>query len=192
MRENDNIKELMSVGPDFMGMIFYPKSARYVEDVPSVEVSAEKVGVFVNESVERIQSKARKFGFNYVQLHGSESADDAEQLQALGFAVIKVFSVESELPLEQMKPYMPVVDFFLFDTKTPKYGGSGEKFDWSILKSYDLDKPFFLSGGIDLEDVEAIKSLKIPLLYAVDINSRFEIRPAFKDIDKIKGFKDKL
>ena len=93
---------------------------------------------------------------------------------------------------EDMKPYELTVDYFLFDTKTPLHGGSGQKFDWSILGSYDLEKPFFLSGGIDLEDLESVKALNIPQLYAVDINSRFEIAPAVKDIQKIKSFKHQL
>ena len=94
--------------------------------------------------------------------------------------------------MEQMRAYENEVDYFLFDTKTPQYGGSGEKFDWSILKGYNLTTPFFLSGGIDLGDLESIKALNIPQLYAVDINSRFEIAPAVKDIKKIKAFKQQL
>ncbi|WP_258097916.1 phosphoribosylanthranilate isomerase [Marinoscillum pacificum] len=192
MRESDNIRELMEVKPDFMGMIFYPKSARYVEESPQTDLDVATVGVFVNESTEVIKEKSKKFGFEMVQLHGSESVEQAKELKQLGFTVIKVFGVMDQLPLEDMKPYESTVDYFLFDTKTPQHGGSGQKFDWSILESYDLEKPFFLSGGIDLEDLESIKALNIPQLYAVDINSRFEIAPAVKDIQKIKSFKHQL
>lgn len=192
MRDSDNIRELMEVKPDFMGMIFYPKSSRYVEELPQTDLDVATVGVFVNESTEVIQEKSKKFGFEMVQLHGSESVEQVEELKHLGFTVIKVFGVMDQLPLEEMKPYESTVDYFLFDTKTPQHGGSGQKFDWSILESYDLDKPFFLSGGIDLEDLESIKALNIPQLYAVDINSRFEIAPAVKDIQKIKSFKHQL
>ena len=192
MRDSDNIRELMEVKPDFMGMIFYPKSSRYVEELPQTDLDVATVGVFVNESTEVIQEKSKKFGFQMVQLHGSESVEQAEELKLLGFKVIKVFGVMDQLPLEEMKPYESTVDYFLFDTKTPQHGGSGQKFDWSILESYDLDKPFFLSGGIDLEDLESIKALNIPQLYAVDINSRFERAPAVKDIQKIKSFKHQL
>ena len=192
MRDSDNIRELMEVKPDFMGMIFYPKSSRYVEELPQTDLDVATVGVFVNESTEVIQEKSKKFGFEMVQLHGNESVEQAEELKQLGFAVIKVFGVMDQLPLEDMKPYELTVDYFLFDTKTSQHGGSGQKFDWSILESYDLDKPFFLSGGIDLEDLESIKALNIPQLYAVDINSRFEIAPAVKDIQKIKSFKHQL
>ena len=192
MRDSDNIRELMEVKPDFMGMIFYQKSSRYVEELPQTDLDVATVGVFVNESTEVIQEKSKKFGFQMVQLHGSESVEQAEELKLLGFKVIKVFGVMDQLPLEEMKPYESTVDYFLFDTKTSQHGGSGQKFDWSILESYDLDKPFFLSGGIDLEDLESIKALNIPQLYAVDINSRFERAPAVKDIQKIKSFKHQL
>ena len=192
MRDSDNIRELMEVKPDFMGMIFYPKSSRYVEELPQTDLDVATVGVFVNESTEVIQEKSKKFGFEMVQLHGSESVEQVEELKHLGFTVIKVFGVMDQLPLEEMKPYESTVDYFLFDTKTSQHGGSGQKFDWSILESYDLDKPFFLSGGIDLEDLESIKALNIPQLYAVDINSRFERAPAVKDIQKIKSFKHQL
>lgn len=192
MRSDENIRELMTLKPDYMGMIFYPKSSRYVDKCPQAEVSAQKVGVFVNASHAEIVAKSRDFGFNMVQLHGNESIDEVKKLKASGFKVIKVFSVESELPLEQMLPFEPLVDYFLFDTRTPDYGGSGRKFDWSILSVYTLSKPFFLSGGIDIEDIELIKNLDIPQLHAVDINSRFELEPALKDIEKIKAFKDRL
>lgn len=192
MRDSDNIRELMEVKPDFMGMIFYPKSSRYVEELPQTDLDVVTVGVFVNEATEVIQEKSKKFGFQMVQLHGSESVEQVQELKQLGFSVIKVFGVMDQLPLEDMKPYESTVDYFLFDTKTPQHGGSGQKFDWNILESYDLDKPFFLSGGIDLEDLESIKALNIPQLYAVDINSRFEIAPAVKDIQKIKSFKHQL
>ncbi len=192
MRDTENIRELMAVEPDFMGMIFYPKSSRYIEQVPQTTITAERIGVFVNEEVSVIQQKAMEFGFNTVQLHGDESIADASLLKSLGFKVIRVFSVSDQLPKAEMKQYESEVDYFLFDTKTPKYGGSGQKFDWSILQEYDLNTPFFLSGGIELEDLEAIKALNIPQLYAVDINSRFETSPAVKDIEKIKAFKHQL
>lgn len=192
MRDGANIQELMSVQPDFMGMIFYPKSSRYVAQDPGVDTAVARVGVFVNETVEVIHQKAQEFGFEVVQLHGNESVEDAIALKQLGYTVIKVFSVSDQLPQGSMRPYEEVVDYFLFDTKTPKYGGSGQKFDWHMLKNYTLSKPFFLSGGIDLDDLASIKALNIPQLYAVDINSRFEISPAMKDIEKIKAFKRQL
>ncbi|MEQ8472281.1 MAG: phosphoribosylanthranilate isomerase [Marinoscillum sp.] len=192
MRDDENIRQLMELKPDFMGMIFYPKSARYVTEVPQVASSVERVGVFVNEETEEIIRKAEEFGFKYIQLHGKEPVEQVKELKEMGFTIIKVFSVDTKMPLEEMKSYYDYSDYFLFDTRTPQYGGSGVKFDWSILQSYDLDKPFFLSGGIDLDDIVEIKRLNLPKLYAVDINSRFEISPAMKDIKKIKAFKELL
>lgn len=192
MRDSDNIRELMKVKPDYMGMIFYPKSARYVENMPAMDLDIPLVGVFVNEFTEVILQKSKEFGFSMVQLHGNESVEQSQELKDLGFELIKVFGVMDQLPLKEMKPYVSVVDYFLFDTKTPKHGGSGEKFDWSILSSYNLEKPFFLSGGIDLEDLAIIRNLDLPLLHAVDINSRFELKPALKDIKKIQSFKHQL
>lgn len=192
MRDSENIRQLMELKPDFMGMIFYPKSARYVMEPPDTDIEAECVGVFVNASIAEITDKASRFDFHWVQLHGDESPETASQLKFAGFQVIKAVSISESLPVEQMLPYEPFVDFFLFDTKTPQYGGSGVKFDWEILRNYTLEKPFFLSGGIDLDDVQIIKDLKLEKLYAIDVNSRFELEPALKDIEKIKALKAKL
>ncbi|RED97460.1 phosphoribosylanthranilate isomerase [Marinoscillum furvescens] len=192
MRAPDNLQALDQIGPDFIGFIFYPKSTRYVSDFPDVTLEAQKVGVFVNETLEKVQEMAESCQLDLLQLHGSESVDYVRSLKEAGFRLIKVFSVTDSIPEAQMESYEPFVDFFLFDTKTPKYGGSGQKFNWEILKTYHLNKPFFLSGGIDLDDIAAIKALELPQLYAVDINSRFEQRPALKDIEKVKAFKELL
>lgn len=192
MREAENIRELMGLNPDFIGMIFYAKSPRFVSDPPQVTISAKKVGVFVDAYTDYILEKVAKFQLDLVQLHGEEPVAQVMALKGLGLSVIKVFSVNDQLPLEEMKPYLPYVDYFLFDTKTPGYGGSGQKFDWGILGGYDLDKPFFLSGGVALEDIEVIKTLKIDQLYAIDVNSRFEISAGVKDIAKISLLKQRL
>lgn len=192
MREAANIAALDELDPDYVGFIFYPKSSRFVQDVPTVETKAKRVGVFVNAKEAEVIDAARAYQLDLLQLHGDESVSYVKTLHEAGYSLMKVFSVTDELPLDKMKAYAPFVSFFLFDTKTPKYGGSGQKFNWSILEHYNLDKPFFLSGGIDLEDIERIKALELPQLYAVDINSRFEDRPAFKNIEKVKAFKEAL
>ena len=193
MREVDNIRDLLALKPDFMGMIFYEKSPRHVLQRPEVDLSGvQKVGVFVNASDEEMIEKARTYGLNLLQLHGEEPVDQVQRLKKLGFELIKVFSVTNHLPIAVMEAYAPYVDYFLFDTKTPAYGGSGEKFDWKILKDYNLDKPFFLSGGIELEDIDTIRQLGITQLYAIDVNSRFELAPAVKDIKKIEALKSRL
>ena len=193
MRDAANIESLLELKPDYIGMIFYPKSSRFVSVLPQADFGdTPKVGVFVNASTEEIEEKVKEFGLNMLQLHGDESVEQVAELKSKGFQIMKVFSVTNQLPLELMQRYDPYVDYFLFDTKTPKYGGSGHKFDWSILEKYNLSKPFFLSGGIDLEDIEKIKSMNLEQLYAIDVNSRFEITPALKDIEKIKALKAKL
>lgn len=193
MRESQNIKELVSLKPDFIGFIFYEKSPRYVENTPVLQTGdAQRVGVFVNPTADMVRQKAVEFDLDLIQLHGSESVEFVQRLQQEGHAIIKVFSVLDKLPLDDMKPYEPYVEYFLFDTKTPAYGGSGQRFDWTILQGYDLDKPFFLSGGIDLEDLDAVRALTLPQLYAIDVNSRFEMSPGLKDIGKIKELKNRM
>lgn len=193
MREAENIQSLLNVKPDFIGMIFYPKSSRFVTTTPEINFGdIPKVGVFVNASITEIEEKALQYDLKWLQLHGNEPVEQVKELKEKGYQVIKVFSVLDSLPTEQMMLYEPYVDYFLFDTKTPKYGGSGHQFDWSILKGYGLKKPFFLSGGIDLDDIEKIKEMNLELLYAIDVNSRFELSPAVKDIEKIKALKAKL
>lgn len=193
MREAANIEALLALKPDYVGMIFYPKSKRYVSEDPGVDkAGVKRVGVFVNAGVDDIIEKARQFSLDMIQLHGDESVAEAQQLRSAGLQVMKVFGITDQLPLEQMEALLPVTDYFLFDTKTPGYGGSGRKFNWKILSDYNLDQPFFLSGGIDLEDIEDIKRLQLPQLHAIDINSRFELAPAVKDINKIKALKERL
>ncbi|MEO9477645.1 MAG: phosphoribosylanthranilate isomerase [Cyclobacteriaceae bacterium] len=194
MREKDNIGELLLLKPDFIGFIFYAKSPRFVGsfEIPKVPKETKKVGVFVNEDESVIMGCVEKHGLDYAQLHGNESVELAKSLKQKGVGVIKVFGVMDAFPNEEIRPYEDAVDYFLFDTKTPAHGGSGEKFDWSILKSYDSPKPFFLSGGIDVSDLEEIKKMNIEKLEVIDVNSRFEIAPGLKDIEKVKALKKQL
>ncbi|XOV94181.1 MAG: phosphoribosylanthranilate isomerase [Bacteroidota bacterium] len=192
MREVDNILALDAVKPDFMGMIFYDKSPRDASLVlvdPALATDLPRVGVFVNPKLEEVMAKAKIYNLSYIQLHGDESEKLAKALKDAGLGVIKVFRLEDSLPVQEIMPFEGVVDFFLFDTKTQLFGGSGQKFNWDILKNYPFDTPYFLSGGIELDDIENIKSMKLPGLYAIDINSKFEIVPGKKDIEKIKKVK---
>ncbi len=195
MREVENIRDLEGVAPDFMGLIFFDKSPR---DASGFELDDDlakgvaRVGVFVNPTLDAVLEKARTYHLDYIQLHGDEPVSLVSELKAAGLGVIKVFRVDEALPLEEMKVFIGAVDFFLFDTKTKLFGGSGVKFNWDILKSYPFDTPYFLSGGIELDDIENIVNMELPGLYAIDINSRFEIVPGRKDIDKIKKVKELL
>ena len=128
----------------------------------------------------------------YIQLHGSESVEFVSSIKQAGLIVIKVFRIIDELPVLEMKAFNGLVDYFLFDTKTALFGGSGQQFNWEILEAYPFETPYFLSGGIDLEDVPKILKMDLPKLYAIDVNSRFEVKPGLKDIQKIKKLKAML
>jgi phosphoribosylanthranilate isomerase len=127
-----------------------------------------------------------------VQLHGSETPDLCTQLKQMGVEVIKAFGIGADFDFDQLTPYLNSVDYFLFDTQTPAHGGSGKVFDWSLLSNYNLEKPFFLSGGIDLIHAKALKAMQNRWLYAIDINSKFELEPGLKNVEKIKEFMQML
>ena len=194
MRAEQNIIDLLALKPDFMGFIFYDKSARNVGDLLNQELLAsfsantKKVGVFVDATFAFIKDKKEKYGLDYIQLHGHESPDFCHQLSALNYNLIKAFSVNEDFDFSLLTNYEPYCTYFLFDTKGRHPGGNGEKFDWNILESNAIHKPFFLSGGIELEDVSAVLNLKskISNLYALDVNSKFEISAGLKNVSKIQ------
>lgn len=199
MREPENIRSLISeVRPDWMGLIFYPKSPRYVSDERATELKelpVKKVGVFVNESEAEILKKVDQFGLSAIQLHGSESPDFVKSLAEKTEAeLLKVISVGAEIDWKSLEGYMPIVSKFLFDTATAAHGGSGKKFDWKVLETYPFDKGFLLSGGLDEESAEEVLALRkqIPQLQGVDLNSKFEDAPGVKNIEKLKNFKSRL
>ena len=201
-----NIAEVAELRPDYLGFIFYEKSPRYFEDkIPSLLLGIKKVGVFVNASMEEIIEKVEKYNLDIVQLHGDESVEFCEELKQLcqgersrsfgrDLSVWKVFSIKDEFDFEILKPFENVVDQFLFDTKGTEKGGNGFTFNWEILKKYPSKKPFILSGGIGLEEVDALKKLlktELPI-HAIDVNSKFEIEPGRKDVSRLQKFKDVL
>ncbi len=198
MRDLKNITNIASLKPDYMGFIFYRKSPRYVGEEYSAEnmhhlpEKIKKTGVFVNASEQEISNAVARYELNAVQLHGNESVELCLMVKQMGVEVIKAFQVHKDFDFFDVKPYTEVSDFYLFDTKTKNYGGSGHKFDWSILKKYDNNKPIFLSGGITIDDVEDIKKLQHLNIYAVDINSKFEIEPALKNVELVSDFVNKL
>lgn len=197
MKHPSNIREISDLGPDYMGFIFYSKSKRDVTgilDEPLLNTlgKPEKVGVFVNEAFEMIKSLAEQYKLSYIQLHGDESPELCLQLKKSGLGVIKVFSIDGTFDFSITKSYKSCCDFFLFDTKGENYGGTGKRFDWNILKEYDNEVPFFLSGGIEPDQADEIRNLKGLNIHAVDINSRFEIEPGLKDAGKVRIFMDRL
>lgn len=197
MRDAENIKELIELKPDFIGFIFYDKSPRFVSNqldaelIQSIPREIRKVGVFVNATVDYILQNVKKYGLNYVQLHGNETPDFCKSLRLKGVNIIKAFRLDDSFIFSQLNNYKPHVDFFLFDAKGDGYGGNGVTFDWSILKKYDNEKPYFLAGGISLDNLAELAGIT-PKPYAFDVNSKFEIEPGIKDIDKVAELISKM
>ena len=196
MRDAENIREVEALGVDLMGFIFWPKSSRFVSERPAyLPTKCKRVGVFVDEDIKIIQQIARDYALDFIQLHGQESPDYIRTLRADGsFAavIIKAFNIATSADLEATKPYEGLVDYFLFDTKGPSVGGNGEKFDWTVLADYVGEPPFLLSGGIGPDDAERIRTFHHPKCIGIDLNSRFEIAPGFKDINILKEFIKKI
>ena len=198
MKYPDNILEVGSLLPDYMGFIFWEKSARYFDGVlPNLPQSIKKTGVFVNTSQEDILAKVSQYDLQAVQLHGNESVAFRQELKytlAKNIEIIKVFSVDSTFDFDKLKPFESVCDYFLFDTKGKLPGGNGTTFDWKVLEKYPSQKPFFLSGGIGLDEIDLVNEiLKTDLpIYAIDVNSKFEIEAGLKDKEKLDRFKQKI
>ncbi|WP_173853959.1 phosphoribosylanthranilate isomerase [Flavobacterium sp. 28A] len=188
MKYPENILELGALLPDYMGFIFWEKSARYFDGViPKLPQSIKKTGVFVNESFENIVQKVAQYDLQAVQLHGKESVEFCGELRKSllkEIEIIKVFSILDTFDFAVLKPFEMVCDYFLFDTKGKLPGGNGSTFDWKVLQQYPSSKPFFLSGGIGLDEMDAVNEiLKTNLpVHAIDVNSKFEIEPGLKNI----------
>ncbi|GAB3182484.1 phosphoribosylanthranilate isomerase [Telluribacter humicola] len=192
MREKANIEQLVSLQPDFIGFIFYDKSPRYIgeeldeEFVRSIPKSIKKVGVFVNANPGYIQTMVKRFDLQYVQLHGNELPDICRIIRQKGVNIIKAFQVDENFNFAMLNNYKPFCDMFLFDTKGANFGGNGTAFDWSLLRKYDNEKPFLLSGGISLDNIEQVIELsRSQRIYGIDVNSQFEREAGLKDIDRV-------
>jgi len=224
MRDAQNIREVSQLGVDMIGMIFYPKSPRYVEMQSShagiipdyakedigVSDSSEnsskdssktpaRVGVFVDDMVQNIVTRVVNYHLDYVQLHGNEPREMCENLRSTldpdirpGIKIIKAISVSDASDIQKYKEYVGAVDLFLFDTKCKTVGGSGQQFDWQVLEQYDGEVPFLLSGGIGPEDASRLHAFHHPKCIGIDLNSRFEIEPGVKDVEKLKGFLNEI
>lgn len=195
MRDADNIRHVEALGINMMGFIFWPKSSRFVSDRANyLPTKCKRVGVFVDESIGDIMTQVEDFQLDFIQLHGQESPSYITQLRShlatlnSKISIIKAFNIATADDLEATKSYAGVVDLFLFDTKGKSVGGNGEKFDWSVLNAYHGDTSFLLSGGIGPDDAERIKSFHHPQCIGIDLNSKFEIAPAIKDIEKLRRF----
>ncbi|WP_299670198.1 phosphoribosylanthranilate isomerase [uncultured Polaribacter sp.] len=224
MKYVENIQQVAALQPDYLGFIFYEKSKRNFEGIiPELPKSIKKTGVFVNEYKEIVISLVEEYGLDAIQLHGDESVEyvtdlknqlaerralfseenkqikkkkNQHKISKNEIEVIKVFGIKDEFNFDILKPYLNVVDYFLFDTRGKERGGNGTKFDWSVLEKYPFEKPFFLSGGIGLKDVENVLSFlrrqESKYCYALDVNSQFESKPGVKKIEELKKFKKDL
>jgi len=201
MTQLEQLDQLGDIGATFAGFIFYPKSPRYVlRHLTTAQIKKEnkvnKVGVFVNASIDSVLQMVDECRLHMVQLHGDESPKYCEKI-ADYISVVKAFRLSDNDHIEWMiKPYMGVCDMFLFDTEGAGYGGTGKKFNWDILEGSVIGKPFFLSGGIQSDDAYKLKIFEqkpvANALFAVDINSKFEISPGVKDMEKIKKFVEEM
>ncbi len=191
MKYTANREAVEKLPVDWLGFIFYPQSKRFIGETPEpglFNTEKPKVGVFVDENAFEIMALAKNFGFSMVQLHGKENPQTCQMLKRQGLKIIKAFSVNENFDFETTLPFEKVADFFLFDTKTPLHGGSGQKFDWRLLDKYTGHTPFLLSGGIGPDDAEEILKINHPKLTGIDLNSGFEDAPGTKNIEKLKKF----
>ena len=206
MRDADNIRDISALGVDMIGLIFYPPSPRYVQQfssgagiipdyAPDMGKTPLRVGVFVDDMPQNIVTRVYNYKLDYIQLHGNEPRETLENLRATidpdinpNIKIIKAISVSSAEDIKKYKEYVGAADLFLFDTKCKTVGGSGEQFDWQVLQAYDGDVPLLLSGGIGPDDAERIKNFHHPKCIGIDLNSKFEIEPALKDVEKLKQF----
>ena len=206
MRDADNIRDISALGVDMIGLIFYPPSPRYVQQfssgagiipdyAPDMGKTPLRVGVFVDDMPQNIVTRVYNYKLDYIQLHGNEPRETLENLRATidpdikpKIKIIKAISVSSAEDIKKYKEYVGAADLLLFDTKCKTVGGSGEQFDWQVLQAYDGDVPFLLSGGIGPDDAERIKNFHHPKCIGIDLNSKFEIEPALKDVEKLKQF----
>ena len=222
MKYQDNISQVATLQPDYLGFIFYEKSSRFFENViPSIPNTIKKVGVFVDAGLNEVVEKINKYNLQAVQLHGNESPEFCENLKSQfchsvldtesinknnemlkqvqhdkSIEIIKVFSIKDKFDFEILQPYEDFCDYFLFDTKGKLPGGNGYTFNWNVLNNYPSSKPFFLSGGIGLDQIESVLSFlrrqESKHCHAIDVNSKFEIEPGLKNIDQLKEFKNNV
>ncbi len=191
----ENISDVVALKPNYIGFIFYKKSPRYVGDdfvMPdTLHSSIKKVGVFVNESSEVVLANVQNHSLDYVQLHGDETPEYCMEISKSNVGIIKAFQVDNTFDFDSLQSYNKV-DFFLFDTTTNKYGGSGKSFDWEILKNYSMGKKYFLSGGISLDNIGDLQGLNLIKIHSIDVNSKFESSPGMKKIPLLQNLKERL
>lgn len=190
-----NLQEVAQLQPDYLGLNFWAPSSRYFKgEIPQLPQGIKKVGIFVDAPLEEVLEKVAQHHLHGVQLHGQEPPQYCQALRLATHTldIIKAFAIKDCFDFSSVQAYQNVCDYFLFDTKGKLPGGNGYAFDWSVLKAYPFTKPYFLSGGIGLDNVSDLLSFlqkpEAQHCHAIDINSKFELEPGHKAIDKLKSF----
>lgn len=191
---NSDLSEIQKLRPDYCGFIFYAESPRFFtsDHIPLSDPEIKKVGVFVNAALDEILSRCTLFSLDYVQLHGDENADLCLRIKEKGVGVIKAFRIAKNTDFKKCREYEGACDMFLFDSASPAYGGSGKTFSWEILSDYDMEVPYFLSGGIGPENIEKAMCIIDPRLYGLDLNSLWEVSPGVKNHHLLKSHLSKF
>jgi len=199
LSDPDSIREIARLNPTMMGFIFYAPSPRNAcallpSVVNALPEGIERTGVFVDAPVDHILHTASRYGLDTVQLHGRETPDMCLRMRRSGLRVMKAFGINPDISWDTLRPYEGTVDLYVFDTLTAIHGGSGRKFDWTLLRTYPLATPFLLSGGIGPDDADAITqaAATLPLMAGIDINSRFETKPGTKDPILVSNFLNRM
>jgi phosphoribosylanthranilate isomerase len=209
MKFSENIEAVAQLQPDYLGFIFYKKSPRHFKGkMPDLPLETKKVGVFVYSKLNKILNKALKYNLDAIQLHGDQDAEfcaklkrtlqdiQGEEREKNPVEIIKVFSVGESFDFSVLNEFEEVCDYYLFDTKGKEKGGNGVVFDWKLLEKYPSKKPFFLSGGIGLQEIESLQKFKqkevSKLCYAFDVNSKFETKPGCKNVENLQKFKKSI
>lgn len=190
LKHPENIREVLALQPDYIGFIFYPASKRFADQLDASWASqlagVTKTGVFVNAQVDEVRARIDQYELQAIQLHGDESPAYTTALKDTGVELIKAFGIGDGFDWNRVTEYEDAVDYYLFDTQSARYGGTGVRFDWKLLAGYLSDKPFFLSGGLSTANIPDALRLNDSRLYALDLNSKFETAPGIKDIELLK------
>lgn len=192
MRDEQNIKDICQLNIQWIGLNFYKPSSRFIarfekDSIAHIPKHIKRIGIFVNETLQTICQIVEQYKLDFVQLHGDESLSFCESISPI-CKVIKVFRIDENFDMSSTKEYEGAVDFFLFDTNTKHFGGSGKKFNWDVLAHYTGYVPFLLSGGIGPQDASELIKLEHPKFIGIDINSKFELAPAIKSKVSIETF----
>ncbi|MEY3541342.1 MAG: hypothetical protein RLZZ204_154 [Bacteroidota bacterium] len=197
----EQLLALQEIGVDYAGLIFYEGSPRFIGAhnleatiLNQNEITIKRIGVFVNAKEDEILEAVDDWKLEMVQLHGEESPVFCEKISN-HVKTIKAFRVKEEESLAyKVAPYENAVEYYLFDAMGKQYGGTGNKFDWKVIAEANIQKPFFLSGGLGPDDVADIQAFTQTNsnCFAIDVNSRFEVKPGIKNIEIVKTFAKRL